>query len=230
MSFESMPLLIVGSDTGVVPVGQSVPEKLPVASRAPVAGSMLTPAASVVYSQTFGTVMYNSGLSRDVDLTLFENVFGDNPGGSPRLFPGTADLNQRIMIARNKYIALKFTVPANFPLQTIGQYRFEETQPQTTRMSWTISKTCGDFSTSPIAPLTTSCIMNNGPVNSTLAWGYVQGASSRCPLEPGQTYFLNIIHAPLSNPASTYCAGTCGNTIQNQGSGAGWPTVIDVDK
>lgn len=180
--------------------------------------------------QTFGTVMYNSGLSRDVDLTLYESVFGDNPGGSPRLFPGTADLNQRIMIARNKYVALKFTVPANFPLQTIGQYRFEETQPQTTRMSWTISKTCGDFSMSPVAPLTTSCIMNNGPVNSTLAWGYVQGASARCPLEPGQTYFLNIIHAPLSNPASTYCSGTCGNTIQNQGSGAGWPTVIDVDK
>ncbi|WP_386067719.1 hypothetical protein ACFJIW_23665 [Tahibacter sp. UC22_41] len=181
--------------------------------------------------QTFGTVMYNAGFStaRDVDMTLFENIFGHNIDGASRLFPGTANLNQRIMIQRNQYVSLKFTVPANLPNQTYGQFRFEETQPQTTRMSWTISKTCGDFSTTPTPPLTTQCIMNNGPVNSSLMWGYYQGATTLCQLVPGETYYFNIIHASLGTLGTSYCSGTCGNTIQNMKlGGTGWPATIDV--
>jgi hypothetical protein len=178
---------------------------------------------------TFGTVMYNDLSSRDTDLTLFENVFGHNiSGGAPRLFPGTANINQRIMIPRNQYVSLKFTVPADFPNQTYGQFRFEETQPQAARMSWTISKTCGDFSPTPTAPMTAQCIMNNGPINSSLGWGYYLGATTLCPLQPGQTYYFNIIHAPLSNLTNSYCSGNCGNTIQNQKTaGAGWPTGVE---
>ncbi|WP_257385675.1 hypothetical protein [Tahibacter caeni] len=180
--------------------------------------------------QTFGTVMYNAGITtaRDVDMTLFENVFGHNPDGAPRLFPGTTNINQRVMIQRNQYVSLKFTVPANFPNQTYGQFRFEETQPQTLRMSWTISKTCGDFSATPTPPLTSHCIMNNGPVNSTLMWGYYLGATTLCQLVPGETYYFNIIHAPLGNLTNSYCSGTCGNTIQQQKlGGTGWPAGVD---
>jgi hypothetical protein len=178
---------------------------------------------------TFGRVQYNDTSGRDTDLTLFENVFGHNPAGEPRLFPGTANINQRIFIPRNQYVSLKFTVPANLPNQTYGQFRFEETQPSALRMSFTISKTCGDFSATALAPLTSRCIMNNEPVNGTLAWGYYLGATTLCPLVPGETYYFNIIHAPLSNLTNSTCSGNCGNTIQNQkqGSGAGWPTGID---
>jgi hypothetical protein len=178
--------------------------------------------------QTFGQVRYNNLDSRDIDLTLYENVFGHNPGGTNRLFPGTANINQRIMIQRNQYVALKFTVPAALPLQTWGQYRFEETQPGTLRMSYTISKTCGDFSATPTAPLTSACIMNNGPVNSSLAWGYWPGQAQLCQLVPGETYYFNIIQAPLSNLTNSGCSGTCGNTIQNsKQSQNGWPQIID---
>jgi len=177
---------------------------------------------------TFGRVQYNDTSGRDTDLTLFENVFGHNPGGESRPFPGTANLNQRIFIPRNQYVSLKFTVPPNFPNQTYGQFRFEETQPATLRMSFTVSKTCGDFSVTPAAPLTTGCVMNNGPVNSTLAWGYYLGATTLCQVLPGETYYLNIIHAPLSNLTNSGCTGTCGNTVQSQKSGGtGWPTTID---
>jgi hypothetical protein len=95
-------------------------------------------------------------------------------------------------------------------------------------MSFTISKTCGDFSVTPTPPITANCIMNNGPVNSTLAWGYYLGATNICQLQPGETYYLNIIHASLANLTNSGCTGTCGNTIQNQKSGGtGWPATID---
>jgi len=173
---------------------------------------------------TFGTVMYNDLSSRETDLTLFENVFGHNIGGDLRPFPGTSNLNQRIMIPRNQYVSLKFTVPSNLPNQTFGQFRFEETQPQTSRMSFTISKTCGDLSATPTAPLTSQCVINNGPANSAMAWGYYIGATTLCQLVPGETYYLNIIQAPLANLTNSYCSGTCGNTIQNMKlGGTGWP-------
>lgn len=181
--------------------------------------------------QTFGTVMYNDLSSRETDLTLYENVFGHNiSGGPPRIFPGTANLNQRIMIPRNQYVALKFTVPVALPNQTWGQYRFEETQQQTPRMSFTISKSCGDFSPTATPPLTTAqCVINNGAVNSTLGWGYYLGATTLCQLVPGESYYLNIIHAPLgSNVTNSHCTGTCGNTMQSMKmGGAGWPASID---
>ncbi|MBL8299558.1 MAG: hypothetical protein JNN30_14570 [Rhodanobacteraceae bacterium] len=179
--------------------------------------------------QTSGVVRYNNGEERTTDLTLYENVFGhNNTGGETRPFPGTANLNQRIFIPRNQYVSLKFTVPSGLLQQTWGSYRFEETQPQTLRMSMTISKTCGDFSTTPTAPMTAPCIMNNGQVNSSLGWAYWPGQNQFCQLVPGETYYLNIIHAPLSNLASSHCTSTCGNTIQNQkGSATGWPQNAD---
>ncbi|HSX58679.1 MAG TPA: hypothetical protein VLF18_00635 [Tahibacter sp.] len=178
--------------------------------------------------QTFGRVQYNNLDARDTDLTLFENVFGHNPAGANRPFPGTANINQRIMIQRNQYVALKFTVPSNFPPGMAGQFRFEETQPQTLRMSYTISKTCGDFSQVAQAPLTVKCIVDNGQVNSVLLWAYQPSATNACQLVPGETYYMNIIQAPLSTLTNSGCSGTCGNTIQNMKiQGTGWPTVID---
>lgn len=178
--------------------------------------------------QTFGQVQYNNLDARDTDLTLFENVFGHNPGGTNRIFPGTTNINQRIMMARNQYVALKFTVPSTLTVNTFGYFRFEETQPQTARMSYTISKTCGDFSTTPTSPMNAKCIVNDGPVNSILAWGYYPSqGSSMCQLTPGETYYLNIIQAPLSNLTSSYCSGTCGDTMQNKKGGGGWPAIVD---
>lgn len=182
-------------------------------------------------------VEYNAGPStgRTVDGTRFEEVFGHNPGGSTRTFPGTANLNQRVFIPRNGYVALKFTVPSSLALNTYGMFRFEETQPQTSpaRMSMTISKSCGDFSTTATSPLTSRCILNdaNTTNNNNFMWGYYPGNPSMCQLVPGETYYLNIIHAGLGTPGTSYCpAGSCGNVVQNQkGSAGGWPAVIGTD-
>jgi hypothetical protein len=180
---------------------------------------------------TSGTVKYNTGASRITDLTLFENVFGhDQEGGPLRLFPGTRNINQRIMIPRNNYVALKFTVPANFNSQTMGQFRLEETDPGASTMSLTISKSCGDFATTPTLPMTDKCILNGGPLNSALTWGNV-GLTARCQLQAGETYYLNIIHARLGTITTPACPGTsCGNVIQNEKTGTSdgvWPAAVD---
>lgn len=181
---------------------------------------------------TSGRVAYNNGTSRITDLTLFESVFGhDQTGGPLRLFPGTQNLNQRIYIPRNGYVALKFTVPANFNSETLGRFRLEETAPQATKLSMTISRSCGDFSTTPTPPMTDKCILDSGPLNSTLAWGNV-GLTARCQLQAGQIYYLNIVHASLSAPLQSGCtSGPCGNTIQNErtGNGGVWPAASPDD-
>jgi hypothetical protein len=109
-------------------------------------------------------------------------------------------------------------VPSDLALNTSGAFRFEETQPQTNpaRMSMTISKSCGDFNPTATAPLTNACVLNNATANGNITWGYAPGNAAICQLQPGETYFLNIIHASLNTPLSTYCEGYCGNTIQNQ--------------
>jgi len=171
---------------------------------------------------TSGTVKYNDGASRTSDLTLFENVFGHDPnGGSLRTFPGTMNLTQRIMMPKNNYVALKFTVPANFNSATQGGYRNEETnQPdRPSTLSMTVSKSCGDFNVTPTAPMTAKCILNGGALSSALAWGNT-GLTSRCELQAGETYYLNILYAPLSTPTTSACSlPTCSNPIQNQKTG-----------
>ena len=171
---------------------------------------------------TSGTVKYNDGASRTTDLTLFENVFGHDPNSSTlRTFPGTMNLTQRILMPKNGYVALKFTVPANFDSATQGGYRNEETN-QNDRpgaVSITISQSCGDFSTTPTSPMTTKCIANSLTMSDALPWGNT-GLTARCQLQAGQTYYLNILYAPLTAPTTSACTlPLCSNPIQNQKTG-----------
>ncbi len=162
---------------------------------------------------------YTVSNGRVVDAKHFEPTFGYSTADGPlRTFPGTPNINQRVFMPRNSYVAMQFTVPSDLTVMTTGAFRFEETQPQTNpaRMSMTISKSCGDFSPTPTAPLTSACVLNNAMANGNLLWGYAPGYAQVCQLQPGETYFLNIIHASLNAPLATYCEGYCGNTIQNQ--------------
>lgn len=206
-----------------------------VSSRSTTISSGPPPAGCIAPSgltrQMSGKVSYNDGNDRNnIDLTRFENVFGhDNQGGASRLWPGTQNINQRIFIPRNNYVALQFTVPSNLHTDTRGQYRFEETAPTSSVMSITVSKACGDFSTTPTAPMTTKCILNGGALNSALTWGKT-GLTARCQLEPGETYYLNIVHANLNTITTSGCSvASCSNTIQNQNMNPssnptiGWP-------
>ncbi|GMV28973.1 MAG: hypothetical protein AMXMBFR59_10980 [Rhodanobacteraceae bacterium] len=184
----------------------------------PTAGC-IAPAGLMRLDTAYVEFNYTVSNGRVADATRFEDIFGYSTADAPlRAFPGTVNLNQRVFLSRNGYVALQFTVPSNLTLDTTGAFRFEETQPQTSpaRMSMTISKSCGDFSPTATAPLTNACVLNNATTNGNLFWGYAPGNPMVCQLQPGETYFLNIIHASLNAPLTTYCQGYCGNTIQNQ--------------
>lgn len=185
----------------------------------PPTSGCIAPAGLTRLDTAYVEFNYTVSNGRVVDATHFEQIFGYSTADVPvRSFPGTANLNQRVFLSRNGYVALQFTVPSDLALNTIGAFRFEETQPQSNpaRMSMTISKSCGDFSPTATAPLTNSCVLNNSPTNGNVIWGYAPGTSSICQLQPGETYFLNILHASLDAPLTTYCEGYCGNTIQNK--------------
>ncbi|WP_257387043.1 hypothetical protein [Tahibacter caeni] len=193
----------------------------------PPATGCIAPAGLTRLESAYVEFNYTVSNGRTTDATHFESIFGYSTAETPlRPFPGTVNLNQRVFLSRNGYVALQFTVPRDLALETVGAFRFEETQPQTSpaRMSMTISKSCGDFSPTPTPPLTNACVLNNAPANGSLAWGYSPSNAALCQLQPGETYFLNIVHASLNAPLTTYCQGYCGNTIQNQKIGTQlWP-------
>lgn len=172
-----------------------------------------------------GQVRYNSTASyppRTADLTRFESVFGhDQYDGPLRPFPGTINLTQRIMLPEDNYVALQFTVPDNFNSATQGSYALEESavNDRPDMVSITISKRCGDFRPAAVTPMTDRCILNASQLNGSIPWGNV-GLTSRCQLQAGQTYYLNILYASLDDPTTSGCnIASCGAPILNRKTG-----------
>lgn len=179
-------------------------------------------------SQAYVEFNYSGGVGRTTDATQFESIFGYFDETTPlRSFPGLVNVNQRLYLPRYTYAAMRFTVPADLTPGTAGLFRFEETQPQTVpaRMSMTISGECADFSTTPTAPLSAGCAVSNMTAGGNLSWIVDGTAPGFCRLERGRTYHLNVLHASLAAPLTSYCGGTCGNVIQNQISAGSppWP-------
>jgi len=179
-------------------------------------------------SQAYVEFNYSGGVGRTADATQFESIFGYFDETTPlRRFPGLVNVNQRLYLPRHAFAAMRFTVPADLTPGTAGLFRFEETQPQTVpaRMSMTISSECADFSTTPTVPLSAGCVVSNMAAGGNLSWIVDGTAPGYCRLERGRTYYLNVLHASLTAPLTTYCGGTCGNVIQNQISAGSppWP-------
>lgn len=166
----------------------------------------------------------NGGLKL-VDTSLFSNIF-------EIAWPGNYNDNIVISLPTNQYISAQFTTPANFfnpsqtnfPTNLYGEYSVGETQ-FSANYSMTISTSCGDFSApgggSTVVP---GCrvINANNSNPSFMAWT----GSGSCMLSAGQTYYLNIINANVSNvtptggtatsTANSKClSGVCGDPILN---------------
>lgn len=167
--------------------------------------------------QTYGVVRDVTGwLQRDSDMTRFESVFGYYPHQPAQLFPGRLNKQERPYIQRGQYIALKFTVPTDRPMGRYGYFSFAETYPES-NYSMTISEYCGDFRQQATRP---KCASSGIRPSGTFLWGVFPANSANanvvCNLEPGKTYYLNIIQAPLNNLQNSYCNRySCGNSIQN---------------
>lgn len=151
------------------------------------------------------------------DLTKFENIFG----GGTKLWPGTRGLPKRIKVNRNQFVSLAFTVPTDFSNKGYGGYVGSEINTGGSDIPYitmTVSPTCGDFAIAN--PISTRCLLNQGGGAASVIWStYPAGTTTyneSCHLTPGQTYYLNIIYAPLSRPDQSSCPDTsCNRTIKN---------------
>lgn len=202
-----------------------------IAADPPPTGGCVAPAGMSRVTELF-TTFNNGGGAQTVDGTQFGPAFGYNfSGGTARSFPGTQNLIQRVYIPKNYYVSLQFTVPGNLALNTRGLFRYDETIPVGGAVSFTISKNCGDLSPTPAAPMNAKCAQSNIRLGDGLPWGYAPGDGNLvCQLTPGETYFLNIVYASLTNPLTTAaCTGPCDRGIQNQlvSGSAAWPAQND---
>lgn len=179
------------------------------------------------FSQWIGsqTVFYfgsgaNTGY-QSVDVTSFNSSwFGTWPQsyGRQPVFP----------LPSGNYIAQKLTVPAGYfagaPSNIYGQYYIGSSQNEGL-VSMTISTKCGDFSNPANYPSTSTvvpgCYLNAGAAGNALTWSKSYG----CKLSDGQTYYLNMISAYITNitptggTAASVCAsGNCKIPLSNLGN------------
>lgn len=202
-----------------------------IAADPPPTGECIAPAGLTRVTSLYTT--FNNGAGQQtVDGTRFAPVFGYNfSGGAPRDFPGTINLTQRLNIPHNFYVAMQFTVPANLALNTRGLFRYDETIPVGGAVSMTLSKRCGDFNTTATAPMNAKCSLSNVRPGDGLPWAYSPADGALfCQLVPGETYYLNVLFASLTNPLTTSaCSGACDRGIQTQivSGSAPWPSSVE---
>jgi hypothetical protein len=152
-----------------------------------------------------------------VDVTKFENVYGYSATQGIVAWPGRRNLQQRVVISNNNFVAMQFTVPSTYPTDKYGYLSTVDTNFFGT-MSLKISKNCGDLA--PTSNISSHCILNNaGGGTGAMRWTtYTSGATfnESCPLVAGETYYLHILHADLNSPGTSTCPlGECRNPIQN---------------
>ena len=140
----------------------------------------------------------------DFDNPDYSTVYGHNwSGGADRPFPGTQNQTWRLFLPQKHYVSLRFTVPSDMPEGREGNYVYTGTNVSG-KMAVTISKQCGDFNPLPSSPMNAKCALTLNPGDS-LPWGHLPGSARVCVLEPGQTYYLNVLFANLAAPATPTC-------------------------
>ncbi len=168
----------------------------------------------------------NDGNTVNRDSTSFDSIFAT--ATSPH-WPG-GKVTTNIFLPTTNYVALAFTVPANFfstpPNDTgvIGEYSLNASNFSKAFVAMSISTKCGDFS-APSPSSSTLCVANNLYSDDFITW--TSAAGSSCRLENGKSYYLNIINASVENvlpngggtatsTANSHCAGNkCEDTPTN---------------
>ncbi len=165
--------------------------------------------------QEFSNLAYTVTLLPDVraNVNNFDEVWGRSSAGQPPgSWPGVNFYTVFKNFERNKFVSVKFHVPAGVDPTLSGAFFHGENYPGP-NLTTAISPVCGDFA--PVAPycLTT----NRGPSARIAAWKISTGnpAVNACALTPGQDYYINIV---LTTPDASHpdCSGNlCKVNVQN---------------
>ena len=186
-------------------------------------GTCLQPAPG--WNRLTTAEIFNFGAYQSVgfhDATQYDSIwgrnYGDQAGGYPitKQWPGVAQQFVMPKFGNNQFIAAKFHTPAS------GQHGSDLTIDGTSfnssgggsnatmaRISATVSTACGDFNASSTnIPAHCQWSQRGGFNAFSINSGYP--AAPICNLQPNTDYYLNIIYAPLTSPASAVFNGIGG--------------------
>jgi len=150
---------------------------------------------------------------RGVDPSAFPAIF-DFPSENTNPWPGAYGVYAGIYLPLNKYVSAAFTVANWLDMSSLyGQYSIGDLN-YSAPISMSISYSCGDFGQFVPTTVVPNCLVNAATAGGSLSW---QGAPNEqaCVLQPGTTYYLNVINADISQLPSTGIAVSTANASCN---------------
>ncbi|HEX4415887.1 MAG TPA: hypothetical protein VH107_19810 [Lacipirellulaceae bacterium] len=161
------------------------------------------------------------------DMSQFASVFGSFPGRNGDIAYDNLPIGN--------YISLQFSLPSGFvenaPTLPIPYYQWLFMMGETgmdTKVSMSISTSCGDFSPTTISG---STVVNNCRKVGLKADGGVQffaegDPNSQCVLQDNVTYYLNLINANVTNVTPT--GGSAASYRDGPGTHCGGKSTCSV--
>lgn len=173
--------------------------------------------------------------------TTWSNIFGINwTLNKSRYYawPGVLNAVTRLTLKKNQYLSLAFTVPSNYPVTNAqpfpyGSFATNASSNADPQVHWSVSITpdCGDFTQPAKTDPNYYCYADySSSQGGGLAWTIALPTAPypmSCNLQPGHSYFLNFISAPLNtatqpnNTLQSACPAnkqSCSMNFQQRGS------------
>ncbi|MFZ2237565.1 MAG: hypothetical protein WBP11_07765 [Dokdonella sp.] len=155
------------------------------------------------------------------DVTEFASIWGRNYSvtGAPIVnqWPGRAQQLVMPAIGINQFVSAKFRTPSSGATKghtflidptSYGLSGGDGVGP-VARVSMTVSTKCGDFDTNS-AFIPSQCTASQMAANDI--FGIYTNSPVGCSLQPDTEYYLNVIYAPLTSPATAVFNGFNGST------------------
>lgn len=122
-------------------------------------------------------------------------------------FPGTNTGTLTTFITAGQYVSLQFRAPTNSIWPGRAGADSFVVNPQNQAFSAAIAPCPGQFDTDPLFPMNAAC--KGESVFTDINWLITNSTTTTaCKLEPGKTYYFNMIHAPVGTPSQTSCTST----------------------
>jgi len=144
-------------------------------------------------------ILYGDVTLTDVDVTLFENLWGRGADSDPPTpWPGINGSTPMILdFTKTGYLAAKFHTSLDPPGMLRGMFKYTSYPFAGPLLDVSISEQCADFSAEQ-----TDCAWVNiaNQDQPFLYWRFSAGDPFHCPLQPDTDYYVNM---RLSDPTAT---------------------------
>lgn len=159
--------------------------------------------------QQVSDVGYSNGTVEDVDVTVFDNIWGrDRFNEPPEAFPATSSTATILDFDKTAFVAARLSMSPFTPDYYSGAFGYSESNdPGSPNIDLSISTACGDFS-----PALGECVAFNAAPGffSLVVWNLVENESApSCVLDTNREYFLNVRATDPSAPAPACSGDVC---------------------